>query len=272
MSAHRRANFLRRENAGARRYFRPLARKRRSGGVQPARLLPLLLLFSVALHARSSLDNARRAQALLGPEIWSQLIRVENQARSRPYPRVVHALVFELSGILWFYTDTDGTQSFSLHEDNLAEEKADFAPLLRDISPGFARWKVLPDADPRGATHDGSAALRNGCFIESVAALRDRIARGQLAEAPHLLSYYTNTPEGKRGHTVLIYGSGGSVHVFDPAHRDKPLAFAATEVSDALSLARAVHGPGVIKARYLPLRLPAPAVIAASPRASGNGS
>ena len=47
---------------------------------------------------------------------------------------ILHALVFELAGMLWFYTAEDGTQSFSLRIDRLDAEKADFGPMLRDIA------------------------------------------------------------------------------------------------------------------------------------------
>ena len=111
-------------------------------------LLSLLFFAAVALRADGSLADARYAQVLLGPGIWSCVIRIENDSRFSAYPRVAHALVFELDGVLWFYTDTDGTQSFSLYKHRLAEEKADFGPLLREIDRGFTSWKVVPSDAP----------------------------------------------------------------------------------------------------------------------------
>ena len=89
-------------------------------------------------------------------------------------PRVLHALVFEFSGILWFYTDTDGTQSLSLRKGRLDEDKADLGPLLRDIEPGFTRWRALPEESKR-ADVTTAEELPNGCFIESVAAGVERL-------------------------------------------------------------------------------------------------
>jgi hypothetical protein len=92
------------------------------------------------------------AQTRLGTEVWSQVIRIENKTPAKGFPKVVHALVFELADILWFYDVAHGTQSFSMHKGRLAEEKADFAPLLRDIHAGFGRWTVVaerPGADAR---------------------------------------------------------------------------------------------------------------------------
>jgi hypothetical protein len=228
----------------------------------PARfvlLLLTLLVFATALRADPSLDQVRRAQSLLGPDIWSQVIRVENHARASRYPRILHALVFELAGILWFYTATDGTQSFSLHAGRLAEEKANFSPLLRDIEPGFTRWSVVPaDRLPRVIP---GLALRNGCFIESVAGLRERLARGEPMERPRLLSFYANTSSGVHGHTVLAYGHGEHVEVFDPGQPDKRFTFAKAFGPDALALARALEGPEVVKARYVSIEMNATALV-----------
>lgn len=222
------------------------------------RTLTLAFLFvfvsSAALRADANLQHARRAQALLGDEVWSQVIRVENESRSSHYPRVVHALVFEMADILWFYVSSEGTQSFSLHRGRLAEEKADFAPLLREIDPGFARWSVLADGPVRGT---GPAVLLNGCFIESVVALRDRLLRGGEAVRPHLLSYYVNTRTGLQGHTVLAYETGDRVEVIDSAQAGKRFNFPAPLARDAMKLARAMEGPRVANARLLAVDWPA---------------
>lgn len=223
--------------------------------MQLIRLLSLLLLFAVTLAAQPALDHARRAQAMLGPDVWSQLIRVENTARRSPYPRVVHALVFELAGILWFYTATDGTQSFSLHTNALAEEKADFAPLLRDIEPGFTRWTVMAPAGLEPLAID-DAPLPNGCFIESVAALRWQLGTGQRVEHPRLLSYYADTLSGLRGHTVLTYETERGMVVVDPGAPVERVTLSDHASADPLAVARALQGPDVMKARFIPMRLP----------------
>lgn len=214
----------------------------------------LLLLFLLAVPIRASVDglgHARQAQAMLGPGTWSRVIRVENLARSSRYPRIVYALVFELAEILWFYTDTDGTQSFSLHRGRLAEEKADFGPLLRDIEPGFANWNVVAQEAP-AATRVG-AKLPNGCFIDSVAALHRRLARGGTAAHPSLLSFYVDTAEGRQGHTVLTYEAGGRLEVIDPLASEKPRRFSLALAGDALALARFLNGGRIVTARWVPV-------------------
>lgn len=219
------------------------------------RIIPLLVawlvLASVAFAGeRSSLENARRAQALLGADVWSQVIRVENTGSTARYPRTVHALVFELVGILWFYTDVDGTQSFSMHRGRLAADKADFAPLLRDIHADFKKWTVVP-ADP-AARATGDGALLNGCFVESVANLRQRVLVGDDVRSPQLLSYYANgshTP----GHTVLTYQTAEGVKVIDPIDPKRPIVLAAKLARDAHALGTALVGRMVTKAIWVPV-------------------
>lgn len=208
----------------------------------------LWLLGTASVRADDSLAHARQAQAMLGPEVWSQVIRIENTARRSPYPATLHALVFELEGVLWFYSDQDGTQSFSLQRGRLAEEKADFGPLLRDIDRGFTRWRVVPAAG--GAAEAARGPLPNGCFIQSVAASR---ALGDGAEQPQLLAYYVRTASGLRGHTVLTYKAHGRLGVFDPEQPHHARNFPETLGRDALALARALRGGDVADARLLPL-------------------
>jgi hypothetical protein len=216
----------------------------------PLRWLVLLLLFTAALRAQS-LEHARRAQLVLGDDVWSQVIRIENETRGGRYSRIVYALVFELQGLLWFYTDADGTQSFSLHHDNLAAEKNDFGPLLRDIERGFTRWTVVSPTQLMGITP--SLSLRNGCFIESVALWRERIRRGEVVEAPRLLSYYFDPNLRRVGHTVFAFRDGDKVKLIDPLRPAAVVSLPAKLAADPLTLAREHGGNVVRKARFLSL-------------------
>lgn len=222
----------------------------------PLPTLILLVLFATGAAADDSLRNARRAQVLLGSDVWSQVIQIENTARSSGYPASLHALVFELEGILWFYTDHNGTQSFSLHRDRLAEEKADFAPLLRDIEPGFVRWKVVAPGGTDDLGETPAKELRNGCFIESYAMLRRLVARGVEVAEPRLLSYYSRRSGDGQGHTVLAYAVGGQVVVIDPLQPEVKRGFSSAVAANPQKLARALLGPEVKHARVLPLAVP----------------
>lgn len=242
-----------------------------------ARLLPcfvlLALILAPLLRGAASLDNARRAQVLLGADVWSRVISIENAGGGGRYPAIVHALVFEFAGILWFYTDADGTQSFSLHHGNLAAEKADLAPLLREIDPGFSRWRALAD-DGAPAPGTGAAAepLLNGCFIESVAAWRRRVARGEETGAPRLLSYYFEPGAAKAGHTVLAFETRGRLKIFDPARPERRFEFSKRAGADALRLARELDGRKVARARFLGLPEAPAAALADVPAAASNAS
>jgi hypothetical protein len=210
----------------------------------------LFVLALTPMRADRLLDQVRAAQATLGTEVWSRVIRVENEARSSRYPRTLHALVFEFGGILWFYTPAEGTQSFSLHRDRLDEEKSDFGPLLKDIEPGFVRWTRMADA--RRARPRRPGELPNGCFIDSIAALNERRRRGEYVGEPRLLSYYIATPEGLQGHTVLALINAGGVDVIDAAESAKPRRFAGAAPDDAAALAAALAGEAIVKARWIP--------------------
>jgi len=223
-------------------------------------LLRLLLglLWPGLLAGATPLEHARRAQAMLGPETWSEVIRIENTSVHGAYPATIYALVFESAGILWFYTDADGTQSFSLHLDRLAEEKTDFAPLLRAIDPGFARWSVVPEA-PDGGSGASADELPNGCFVESLAALRDHVRRGEPIERARLLSFYVDTPLGRRGHTVLTYETPRGLFLVDPGRSPTPRPMPAAWADNAPALAGLLWpGARVARARWVPTALPTP--------------
>ena len=226
------------------------------------------LLLPLALAAATPLEHARRAQALLGPETWSRVLRIENAAGGGAYPATVFALVFESGGLLWFYTDADGTQSFSLHRDRLEEEKAEFGPLLKAIDPGFTRWAVVTDAE--GAAPGGE--LPNGCFIESLAALRTRVGRGEPVERARLLSLYIDTPLGRRGHTVLTYETRRGLFVVDPARTPAARALPQAWADNAPALAEFLWpGVHVARARWVPTTLPEPPQLLAGLGETGAG-
>jgi len=219
--------------------------------VQLLSRLFIFLLLTTVLRADGALAHARRAQAMIGAETWSRVIRVDNATRFGRYPRVVYGLVFELADILWLYTDADGTQSLSLHRGMLADEKANLGPLLRAIEPGFKQWSVVPDETASPADRRG--AVPKGCFIESVAALRERLARGETVTRPQLLSYYEETSMGVMGHTVLTYETSQGEMVIDPTGPNRSRTFPVQLARDPLALARALGGSRIGQARWVPL-------------------
>jgi hypothetical protein len=228
-------------------------------------LFLLALALAAAAAARAgvrpapdALAHALAARALLGPDPWARVVRIDNggagRGRTRTvYPRTVYAMVFELSGILWFYCDADGTQSLSLRTGTLEADKADPGPLLRAVSPGFGAWAWV---DSSGWAAPSGVSPPNACFLDCVAALRRRAASGAEAATPRLLTFYADTPAGRRGHTVLLFGAGGAEQALDPARSPAPVALPAGLGGDPRAISRYLRGGEVAAARELPLRLP----------------
>ncbi len=202
------------------------------------------------------LEDAVAARSLLAGDTWARLVRIDSSRpasvlRRGPYPRTVYALVFELSGILWFYTDVDGTQSLSLTRGTVARDEADPGPLFRSIDPGFTSWLwVEAPSLPR---FPGTARPRNGCFVESVAALNRRIASGGEAASPTLLFYYVDTPQGRLGHTVLLFGTSAGLFALDSDDSDRPVRLPRDLGADPRTVSAYLRGGPVAAARMLPI-------------------
>ncbi len=204
----------------------------------------------------AGLPDAAAARSMLGGETWARLVRIDN-AHPRgmwsrgSYPRTVYALVFELSGILWFYTDVDGTQSLSLTRGTLERDEADPGPLFRAIDPGFGAWTWVEEPPvPAGGS------LRrppNACFVESVAALLRRLEVGDEAASPMLLSYYVDAQGRRLGHTVLVFGTAGGLSAIDPEVSDRPVNLPAGLGGDPRALSAYLRGAPVAAVRTIPL-------------------
>jgi hypothetical protein len=192
---------------------------------------------------------------------WSQVIRIDNEAHESSYPSTVYALVFEEGGLLWFYTDSDGTQSLSLHRNRLAEERDDLGTLLRAIDPGFVHFTEL-EPELRGSRM-ANDPLPNGCFVECVGALRERIMLGDRIEEARLLSCYANTRRGLRGHTVATYRTPAGFFMLDPTASKKPHALPSdySDKPEAIA-ALALEGAKVAKARWVPTDRPESLLVA----------
>jgi hypothetical protein len=176
-------------------------------------------------------------------------------------------VVFEVSGILWFYTGTNGTQSLSLTRGTVARDEADPGALLRAIDPGFTAWSWM---EPRGA--QGAAVPRhpaNACFIESLAVLLRRMETGEEAGSPRLLSFYVRTPTALYGHTVLVFSTAKGLEAVDPGVSQEPVAIPVEVGSDPMAVSAFLRGGRVSSARALPIAcaraLPAPSLCAAAP-------
>jgi hypothetical protein len=202
------------------------------------------------------LAAAIAARSMLGGDAWARLVRIDSSRpravwRHGPYPRTVYALVFELSGILWFYTDVDGTQSLSLTRGTVTRDEADPGPLFRAIDPGFTAWSWVEA--PAGPRNPAFPKPRNACFVESVAALNRRIAAGDEAASPSLLSYYVDTPEGRLGHTVLLFRTTAGLSAIDADESDRPVLLPGGLGADLREVSAYLRGGPVAAARTIPI-------------------
>jgi hypothetical protein len=185
-----------------------------------------------------SMQYAREASAMLGPTLWKRVIHVHNTSAESRYPSSFGAVVFEMSGILWFYTATDGTQSLSLFRGRASQDERNLSPLLARIDSGFSRWEFVSEgADMK----EGNSVPPNACFIQSVALLRHILAAGMDAEHARLLSYYVTIPTGLKGHTVLFLETSKGPTVIDPLMQRWPIRICSSNPGDAKCVAYSIR-------------------------------
>lgn len=182
-----------------------------------------------------ALRHLRRAEGELGAAHWSAILELSTTNRAQP---TRHALVFEFANALWFYRPADGTQSLSRHWNNVAAERAELLPLLQRVDPSVVAFREC-EALEFSATVPSTGELPNGCFIRSVSEAR-RLEREQAITDGCLLSYYAETREGQRGHTVLVYQDRDGSHLFDPAEERTTDVASASLYDEAIDLARNV--------------------------------
>jgi hypothetical protein len=221
--------------------------------MQSRHLLFTALAFASAMRADvqsdMSMRYARQASGMLGPTRWKRVLRVHNSSFDGRYPPSFGAVVFEMGGILWFYTSTNGTQSLSLRRGHAWEDEQDLGPLLTHIDSGFSHWEF----DPEGAGPDEKgSAPPNACFIQSIALLRHSLSMGIPAEHVRLLSYYVTYPTGMKGHTVLFLQTDRGATIVDPLMQRKPLLIRSANPGDPTCVANCIRRD-ITMARWVPV-------------------
>ena len=228
------------------------------------RLLYVILLIlgieasarNAAASFRDSLSDARAAREMLGPSTWARIVKIDNshprgEWRYAVYPKTVYALIFEVSGILWLYTDAEGTESLSQTLGTVERDEANPGPLLRAIEPGIGAWEWV--SETQGAPAVGKGHPPNACMEESIQALNRRIALGGEAGYPQLLFYYVSIPGGLRGHTVLLFRTARGLSAIDPQVSPEPVSVPAGLEQNPRSISKYLRGGPVESARTLAL-------------------
>lgn len=181
-----------------------------------------LLLGSVAAFGSSgSFESAVQARQMLGSDKWSQAIRIVNTNPESRYPSTVYATVFEYAGILWFYTDSEGTQPLYVSQRRIARHKANLQDLLRTIDVGFESYVSLPTA---GSSVQTYPKLKNGCVVESIYSFDLLRAESRPVNKAKLLLYTSRTVDGlvakgdAAGHCVLVFETPEGRYFIDPSN------------------------------------------------------
>jgi hypothetical protein len=202
-----------------------------------------LALLSLAARRDETAETAFRAQALLGPGVWSRVLRISNNqpGRGSRFPAEFYGLVFAFEGMLWLYTGLDGTQSLSLVRGRLADDEADPGPLLLAIERGLTSFAEVTALTPAEA---GASPLPHDCFIRCVARWQELQQEANPPVRARLLACYA--PSLPEGHTILEFWRDGRRRVFDPyaPARLKGLPWDGTD--DPVELARAIFPPEII--------------------------
>lgn len=214
----------------------------------------LAWLVMVASVQAGSLESAFQARAMLGAGVWSRVLRIENDRSpfDSRYPAVFHGLLVEFQGILWLYTEFDGTQSLSLYAGRSEADRANLAPLLQAVEPGLKRYEDVTDRPPFGIL---GRPPPFPCFPAAVARWQQLQAGGNPPARARLLAIY---PKGHRqGHMVLEYWRDGRRYVFDPEYPAKDREVPAKVGDEPLKVAQALyrHEPRMEPARAMQLRL-----------------
>jgi len=104
----------------------------------------------------------------------------------------------------------------------------------------------------------------NGCFIESITALQERLRAGERIERARLLSYYQDVYGSIVGHTVLTFETPEGAYLIDPQLGSRPTRIARTLHEDAGQVARSLLLPYLlVRARWIDVPMANPARIIA---------
>jgi len=220
--------------------------------------LSLALLLPRLAFAWETTDAVWRAQAWLGPEVASQVVRIQNRAQGTTrYPAEFHGLVIAAADVLWFYTEFDGTQNLSLRRGQVEADAANLPALLRAVEPGLV---ALDLPSPPAVLSRFPERVPNSCFLACLARWRELCRDAVQPERVRLIACFP--ADRPTGHMLLEYTRGGVRFVFDPDRPQRAIRVGRSVADDPLAVAAAAlarHWPGApVRATGLKLEVTKP--------------
>ncbi len=168
-----------------------------------------LIALGTLLQASGDIEHVLKARSLLGADLWSKVLKIQETSRTN---QVSYALVFEFNRVLWYYSPLEGTRSLSHRIGRAVEDKQRVLDLVKSL---FPKLLLVESIDIPQLSKPAGGSIPNGCFISSIAALRDRASQlGNDCEA-FLFSYYWRPKSLLVGHTVLLLKSARESLVVD---------------------------------------------------------
>jgi hypothetical protein len=199
----------------------------------PLSSLAGLMLLAVTPLFAGSRESAFLAQKMLGPEIWSRVVRIESApGENNRFPAEYHGLVIAFADILWLYTDIDGTQNLSSRRGQLAADKENLGELLRGADPALVRFTEETAAPPE---RDLPTVLPNACFVACVKHWQMLMKSKHPPKKARLIACFPT--DAWTGHMLLEYRRGFSRVVFDPDRPDRQISIPFWVKQNALTTA-----------------------------------
>jgi hypothetical protein len=206
------------------------------------RSLPRAILFFLlpCLALAGSRESAFRAQELAGPDVWSQVIRIENAEprETARLPEHFYGLVVVFADIVWLYTEFDGTQNLSPRRGQTTADIANLGELLRAVDPHWVGFEVATQP-PLPAELPLSPP--NSCFPACVAQWQELMRTKRPPKEARLIACYA--PGRITGHMLLEFRKGWSRYVYDPERSLQPIRLRWGTGRDSLAVANAILAP-----------------------------
>ena len=171
----------------------------------------LTLPVATPLFAGSK-ESAFLARDLLGPEVWTRVVKIESDPVADPrYPAEFYGLVIAFADVLWFYNELDGTQNLSTRRGQIAADQANLGQLLRSVDPALTGFTEETEPPPPYVMPE---MLPNACFVACLKYWEMLQRSSHPPKNARLIACFTT--DVRQGHMILEYHHGLRRSIFDP--------------------------------------------------------